>query len=355
MESVKANTKTKSKLKPKVKPKTKAKTKVRVKKATTPKIPPLIIEKEKINAGENAVIQLQVGSLPSGTDINICAHVFRAKKPGPCVLILAGVHGDEINGVEIVRRSIEQGVYKHLLKGSVIAIPLLNVYGFINFSREVPDGKDVNRSFPGNMRGSLASRVARTLTKKILPLVDFGIDFHTGGASRYNYPQIRYSRTDKKARKLANYFSAPFTIQKPLLVKSLRKAAKDMGKPILVYEGGESERLDGFAISKGISGLQRVLKGEKMLGAAPDLTHRCMLFKKTGWVRASHSGMFIWTRSSGVKIMKGEPLGVIKDPQANRSITVLANRDGFIIGHNNASVVNQGDALFNIGFEYEDL
>ena len=188
----------------------------------------LVIDGQVIMPGESRVVDIPVGNLPSGTNININVNVHRSMFKGPVVLILAGVHGDEINGIEIVRRSIAENVYDNLIKGTVIVIPLLNVFGFINFSRDVPDGKDVNRSFPGTKSGSLASRVAYTLTKKILPLVDFGIDFHTGGGSRYNFPQVRYGKTNKKARELAEAFSAPFIIEKPYIIKSLRKIAKDM-------------------------------------------------------------------------------------------------------------------------------
>ena len=315
----------------------------------------IIIGKTKIGRGEMKVMNLKVGTLPSGTKIEIVVNVFRSEKPGPVALVLGGVHGDEINGVEIVRKSLEENTFENLLKGSVIAIPLLNIFGFINFSREVPDGKDVNRSFPGNSTGSLASRVARTLTKEILPIVDFALDFHTGGASRFNYPQIRYSRTDKKAKQLGEAFNPPFLIQKPLITKSLRKIGKDMGIPIIVYEGGESVRLDGFSISKGFEGMQRVLKSQGMLEHAVPENRRMIHVKKTGWIRAPESGLFTWTRNSGVLIEKGEPLGHIKNPYGTKTVKVVAKRQGYIIGHNNASVVNQGDALFHLAYEYEIL
>ncbi len=313
------------------------------------------INNEEISPGENKVVQIPVGSLPSGTSIDIVVHVFRSMFKGPTVLILAGVHGDEINGVEIVRRTLVADVYGSLIKGTVIVIPLLNIFGFINFSRDVPDGKDVNRSFPGTTTGSLASRVARVVTKKILPMVDFGIDFHTGGASRYNYPQIRYGKTNRKARELAAAFAPPFMIEKPYILKSLRKVAKDMKIPIIVYEGGESVRLDGYSIEKGYNGLLRVLKHEGMIDYAPDYGSRTINLKKTTWVRAPFSGLFTWSRQSGVFVHKGEPLGIVSDVQGNSSFTILSNRDGYIIGHNNASVVSQGDALFNIAYESDIL
>ena len=315
----------------------------------------IIIDKNEIKPGENKSVKIDVGRLPSGTRIYISSHLYRSENEGPCVLVLGGIHGDEINGVEIVRRAVNEGLFENLLLGTVIAIPLLNIYGFINFSREVPDGKDVNRSFPGSLKGSLASRVARTLTKKILPIADFGLDFHTGGNSRYNYPQIRYSKLDQQAKELALAFGAPYIIQKGIIPKSLRKVAKEMEIPLLVYEGGESVRLDGFAISKGLNGLKRVLKSKGMIAEAPQVNVNPIHFKKTGWVRAPHSGVFIWSKSSGTKVLTGEPLGQINDPYGTRTVVVHANRDGHIIGHNNASVVNQGDALFHIGYEMEYL
>ena len=152
----------------------------------------MTIAGKSVRRGEKETIQLHIANLPSGTPIHLSLHVYRAKKPGPVMLVTGGVHGDEVNGIEIVRRSIVDGFYENLLCGTAIVIPIVNVYGFINYSRDLPDGKDVNRSFPGHSRGSLASRVARAITKEILPHCDFGIDFHTGGAARYNFPQIRF-------------------------------------------------------------------------------------------------------------------------------------------------------------------
>ena len=309
----------------------------------------IIINKHHIKPGENELIRLNIARLPSGTVINLQVHVFRSKNPGPNLLVMGGVHGDEINGVEIVRRSIATGMFKNLKAGSVIAIPLLNIYGFINFSRDASEGKDVNRSFPGNKNGSLASQVAYTLTKKILPCVDFAVDFHTGGASRYNYPQVRYSENVENSERLAKDFNAPFLIRKNPIVKSLRKVAAGMKIPVLVYEGGESLRLDGFSIERGISGLKRLMYAQGMSEEDAPTQIKPIIFNKTTWVRAAKSGMFIWTQQSGAKVDKGEPLGLILDPYGESEYTVLATRSGYLIGHNNAPVVSKGDALFHIG------
>ena len=307
------------------------------------------IKETSIAPGEEKMIKIHVARLPSGTPIGIRIYVFRSSKPGPIALVLGGVHGDEINGVEIVRRVIEEGLFSNLKCGSVIAIPLLNVYGFINYSREVQDGKDVNRSFPGSGRGSLASRVAHIISKQILPLIDFGLDFHTGGGMRYNYPQIRFSLGDPQSKELAQQFGAPFYIEKPFVVKSLRRTAYNLKKPVLVYEGGESLRLDGFSIDQGIAGMKRVLKHKQMLSKADSPNVEPIFIKKTSWIRAPQSGMFTWTQSSGQHVEKGEPIGYFHTPYGEPSNLIRANKTGYIIGHNNMPVVNAGDALFHIG------
>jgi hypothetical protein len=311
---------------------------------------PLRINDISILPGERTVVKIPVGRLPSGNQINIRAHIFRSNIPGPTVLLLGGIHGDEINGVEIVRRAINDNLFDQLERGSVIAIPLLNVYGFINFSREVTDGKDVNRSFPGSLRGSLASRIARIVTKKILPHIDFGIDFHTGGNSLYNYPQIRYSKSDPNSLNLAQAFGAPFIVASAAIRKSFRKSALSEGKTILVYEGGETLRYDGLSIAKALAGIRRFLYTQAMLPTKP-ADEQAIVFQKSSWMRAPQAGMFQWYKKSGRAVQKGEPVGVINDPFGMETRTLYASRTGYIIGHNNAPVVHQGDALFHIGYE----
>lgn len=310
---------------------------------------PFTINQTTIAPGENKLIKLNIAKLPSGTVISIRVHVFRSKEPGPVALFMGGLHGDEINGVEIVRRSVRNKMFNNLKKGSVIAIPLLNVYGFINFSRDAVDGKDVNRSFPGSLKGSLASRVAYTLHHEILPMVDFGVDFHTGGSSRYNFPQIRYTAGDEKAERLANQFAAPFLMEKKSPEKTLRQTALDMKIPILVFEGGESLRYDGFSLQHGLEGMQRLLYAQGMMEIEVPVNRIPKHFKNFTWIRAEKSGLFMWTQASGSKVSKGELLGLINSPHGIKETRVLASRDGYIVGHNNAPVVNMGDALFHLG------
>jgi predicted deacylase len=312
----------------------------------------LIIDNEIIIPGKMQTLRINAGKLPSDNRINVFAHVLHTNIPGPSVLILGGVHGNEINGIEIVRRSMEEQIY-NITCGTVIVIPLLNVYGFINFSRDVADGKDVNRSFPGHINGSLASRVARIITKKILPHVDVALDFHTGGDARYNFPQVRYYKHDLVAQKIARLFGVKYLIEQPLIANSFRKAASDMKVPAVVYEGGESIRLDKFSIISGVNAIKNVLTGLGMLSEHEMIkASEQYIIHKDNWVRAAAPGMFIWSKKSGDFVQKGEKMGEIKDPYGTKSIDVISTYSGHIIGHNNASVVSLGDALFHVGYEF---
>jgi predicted deacylase len=319
--------------------------------------PSLYSQSRIINISQNEVLpgtkiraNYVAGHLPSGTRISIQMEIFRGENPGPHVLLVGGVHGDEINGVEIARKSIQSQMFQELKCGSVIVIPLLNVYGFINYSRDVPDGKDVNRSFPGRLKGSMASRVAGILSRHILPQVDVVIDFHTGTQYRYNYPQIRITQNDALSFELAKAFNPPFIIHKGQLKGSLRKTSLMANKPCLIYEGGEALRFDEFAIHRGLAGVQNLMQQLGMINGNQPLPPAFQEIRRTSWIRASASGLFVWHKSSGKPIVKGEPLATIGDPYGNKKVSIEANRDGFIIGHSNAAVVNQGDALFHIGY-----
>lgn len=304
----------------------------------------------EIAPGEHKVIDLQASRLPSGTPIDIRVYVWRSKVPGETMLVSGGVHGDEINGIEIVRKAIAEKTFEGLKKGSVIAVPLLNVYGFINFSRDVPDGKDVNRSFPGLVYGSLASRVAYLMTNEIFPLIDFGLDFHTGGRSHYNYPQIRYSEGDAQAAVLAEQFGGLCLIEKKAFPTTMRREAMDKGKPILVYEGGENLRIDNFSIAEGLKGIKRVLAARGMSDFVEKKTTLPHRFTNTRWQRAPRAGIFQWLVPSGHSVEKGQKIGVINDPYGQEETEILSDKTGFIIGHDNSPVVSQGDALFHVAW-----
>ncbi|EDP98344.1 succinylglutamate desuccinylase/aspartoacylase family protein [Kordia algicida OT-1] len=311
----------------------------------------IIIYGKKVKPGEAKWIQIPIDRLPTGTLIDIPIYVYNAAKPGPTMLVQGGLHGDEINGVEIIRRMLFEGCYK-IKSGAVIVLPLLNIFGFIHFSRQVPDGKDVNRSFPGVKNGSLAARIAYQVTHEVLPQIDFGIDLHTGGAKRNNHPQIRYTESMPESENLAKVFNAPFYFATSLISKSFRKTAYDQKVPIIVYEGGESMRFDEYAIKEGIQGILNVMKYAGMIDKIdPMLIEReeSELLTKRKWLRAPTAGMFVPQILNGSSIKKGAVLGFVTDTFANYCEAIKAPYDGFVFCINNQAVVNYGDALFHVG------
>ncbi len=299
--------------------------------------------------GERVAINIPAGRLPTGRQVVVRLQVCRGPSDGPCVLFMGGMHGDEINGVEIVRRILSAAWMDQLKAGTIIAIPLLNVYGFINNCREVPGGKDINRSFPGSSRGSMAARLAAILSKKILPWIDWGIDFHTGSGQIYNYPQLRFSPGDEKAKALANDFAVPFLLPKAPIAKSMRRIFLNQGKSILIYEGGENQRLDEFSIDRGVAGAHRLLVSQGMLQEQDIARSTGMHIKQTTWLRAPASGIFQAYKVSGQPIGIGDTLAAICPPFEEQVHLVQSKVSGYIVGHANAGLVQQGDALFHIG------
>ena len=300
-----------------------------------------------VPGGKQVQINLNIARLPSRTPISMPVFVNRGKEAGPTLLLLAGMHGDEINGIETLRRMLKQNLCRPK-RGTVVCIPVVNIYGFINFSREVPDGKDVNRSFPGSIRGSLAGRIAHHVISDIVPHVDCGIDFHTGGAARTNYPQIRCVMDNPENSALAHAFAPPFIVNAPLRPRSLRQTAAKMGKPIIVFEGGESLRLDEFAIVSAIKGTQRVMAHLGMI-EAPPAEHAVRSVTFSSWIRAKYAGLFHSFVKSGEAVSARQVLGTITDPYGDFEVKLRAPFDGFVIGLANNPVVHQGDALMHIG------
>jgi hypothetical protein len=303
-----------------------------------------------IKPGEFKEIDINIARLPSHTVIDTPIYVSRGLEDGPVLALMAGMHGDEINGVEIVRRILESDLHQPK-RGTVICMPITNVYGFLNFSRDVPDGKDVNRSFPGSRKGSLASRVAYHLTHDVIPFIDYGVDFHTGGAMRTNYPQVRAMLNNDMNFELASAFHAPFTLDTPFRPSSLRKEASKKGKNIIVYEGGESLRFDPHAIEEGIAGTLRLMQHLRMIDWAPEPKEQNRIIWSTSWIRAKNAGLFQSIVACGALVHKGEWIGTITDPFGEFKEKVIAPATAYIIGLNNSPVINAGDALAHLGMD----
>ena len=301
-----------------------------------------------IQPGERVLTRLVISKLPSGTVIDVPVHVLRAVEPGPTLLLMGGMHGDEVNGIETIRRLVRREMLRPL-RGSIIAIPILNIYGFLNFSRDVPDGKDVNRSFPGFPRGSLAGRVAHRFMREIMPLIDYGIDFHTGGAARSNFPQVRCQLgVDPEVDAMAAAFAAPFTLHAALRPGSLREAAQGLGKRIIVYETGESLRFDEPGIEEALAGTLRVMHHLGMGAPAPAPARPGIVCRRHTWLRARFAGLFRAHIENGQFVEKGQIYGSISDPYGQQAVRLESPVSGYVIGLNYMPVVNQGDALLHI-------
>ncbi|MBX3101859.1 MAG: succinylglutamate desuccinylase/aspartoacylase family protein [Bacteroidetes bacterium] len=311
--------------------------------------PTLHLNGQEILPGQTRDIYLEIAQLPTHTPMTMPIRVFRAREDGPVLLLLAGMHGDEINGLEIIRRIMADKRIR-LVRGSVVAVPLVNVFGFLHLSRDTPDGKDVNRSFPGSAQGSLAARLAHSLLTHILPLADYCIDFHTGGASRSNHPQVRLDmKAQPEGLPLAHAFAAPLLLNSKLVDKSFRKEAALRGKPVLVYEGGESLRLDEQAVQEGIDGTLRVMKHLGMLPEAPAPQTTTVTLADSTWIRARKAGLFRPLVHNGEYVRKHALMGTLADPYGLTEISLKAPHDGWIISTNYLPVVNQGDALWHFG------
>lgn len=310
----------------------------------------IIIAGQPVRPGEFKEIVINIARLPSRTQIDTPIYVYRAPSDGPTLALTAGMHGDEINGMEIVRRIIDAG-HNKVLRGTTVCMPIINVYGFLNYSRDVPDGKDVNRSFPGSRNGSLASRVAWHLTHDIIPFIDAGVDFHTGGAMRTNYPQVRCVMQDSRNVELAHAFHAPFTIDSPFRPHSLRQTAAKQGKNIIVYEGGESLRMDLPAIEEGINGTLRLMKHLNMIDWAPEPKAESKIVWNSSWIRARTAGIFHPQVQAGDLIHKGQIVGSITDPFGEFHEQIKSPVTGYVVGLNNNPVVNAGDALMHMGMD----
>lgn len=304
----------------------------------------------KVGLGESIEASFGVPKLHSRNDVEVPVIIERAKKPGPTVLITAGIHGDEVNGVEIVRQIIAKGINKPR-KGTIICIPVINIFGFIHMDREFPDGRDLNRVFPGSAKGSLASRVAHKLITEIVPFADLILDYHTGGADRFNSPQIRIVKEEPVLDELASIFGAPFVLYTKNLNKSFRSTCHKLGIPILLYEGGKSFHINSVVTNTGVNGAKRVLSHLGMLQKKFKVSKpkkQSVFISKSKWLRAKHSGMFKASVTLNSHVNKGDVIGNITDPYGKFNHFVKAELSGYIFNVNEAPIVYQGDALFHI-------
>lgn len=310
----------------------------------------MVINNVTIAPGESKKVIISKCELPSQNAMEVPAYIYRSTEPGPTVLLSAGMHGEETNGIETLRQLIKREDICNPLKGTIIVIPVFNVVSFIFNQRYLPDGRDLNRCFPGSKSGSLGSRLAYDIMHTVLPVIDFGIDFHTGGASINNYPQLRFVFDNPKNMEIAGLFSPPFILNASYREGSFRAEAAKQGKHILVFEAGESLRFNPIAIEEGVNGCLRMLNRLGMIADSMP-NNNTIILQRDKWLRAEEAGLFRTYKKFGSFFEQGETIGAVCDPFNKHEVPIVAQENGFVIGLNNQPVVHAGDALIHVGYE----
>ena len=309
----------------------------------------ITIGQTEIKAGERVTTDISIARLYTHTEMTMPVHVIHGKKDGPVLFVSAAIHGDEINGVEIVRRLLNLKLLKNM-RGTLIAIPIVNVYGFINTSRYLPDRRDLNRSFPGNPKGSLASHLADLFMNEIVAKSTHGIDIHTAANHRSNLPQIRANLEHPEVERLAQCFGAPVIVNARLRDNSLREAVIDRGIPMLLYEAGEALRFNEHPIRIGLRGIVSVMRELGMLSQKRAKKHKItpVIVERTRWVRAPKSGIIHSAIALGSIVKKNDIMARIVDPYDDKEEKISAPFAGIVIGTLSLPLVHKGDAIFHV-------
>lgn len=309
---------------------------------------PFILANIEIPRDSNITVNIDLPKLYN-TPMQLPLHVIRGKKDGPIVFVSAAIHGDELNGIEIIRRFKRLNILKRL-RGTVILVPIVNVYGISTLSRYLPDRRDLNRSFPGSSTGSLASRVAKIFFDEVVSKCDFGIDLHTASIHKSNLPQVRTNIDNEYTFNLAKAFGAPVVLHSELRDGSLRSVAQELGVPILLYEAGEALRFDETCIRIGVNGLVNVLRHSSML---PKVIRKkeqksSIVSRNSRWIRSGGGGILRTIKALGDVVKESEVIAYIDEPLGDESYVITSPFDGVIIGKSEIPLVQEGDAVFHI-------
>jgi hypothetical protein len=310
---------------------------------------PFVLSWTEVPSGTRLTVDVPLPQLYTHTAIPMPVQVLHGIQDGPCLFLTAALHGDELNGMEIIRRVVSR-LDPERLRGTVLAVPVVNVFGLITQSRYLPDRRDLNRSFPGSASGSLASRLAHTVRHEIIRPCTHGIDFHTAGMNRTNLPQIRANLDDPEARRCAQAFGAPVIVNSAARDGSLREAAASTGVHTLVYEAGEPLRFSEDAIDIGVSGVLRMMTALGMrIGRSRILDKPHLEVSKSKWVRGKRSGILRLSVAVGEHVSKGQMLGTISDSFEENKVSVKSPWAGVVIGQTVNPLVYRGDAVVHVG------
>ena len=308
---------------------------------------PFLIGDTDVQPGRRATVDLPVSTLSNHTHVTLPVHVVHGEVPGPTMFLSGAIHGDEIQGVEIIRRILNHPALQGL-RGTLLAVPIVNSFGFLNHTRYMPDRRDLNRCFPGSDRGSLASLVADIFFREVVLKSQYGVDFHTAALHRTNLPQVRLAPDEPELLQMAQAFAPPVILVSKLRERSLRLSAGEAGVKVLLYEGGEALRFDELAIDAAVRGTLRVMAHLGMVEPASRPVGQTVFSDASSWVRAPESGILHTTRRIGDRVGKGEVIGVVADPLGQTSLPLFSECDGIIVGRTNLPLVNRGDAVFHI-------
>ena len=304
-----------------------------------------------VNPGERKTVDLVIGKLYTHSELTMPVQVLCGKQAGPVLFISAAIHGDELNGVEIIRRLLKVKSLNRL-KGTLIAVPIVNLHGFINHTRYLPDRRDLNRSFPGSQKGSIAGRMAHLFLKEVVNKSTHGIDLHTGAINRSNLPQIRANLDDQETMLLAEAFAAPLMLNSDLRDGSLRAAAVKNNIPILLYEAGEALRFDEVSIRAGVRGILNVMRALDMITKSRKAALKSkapVIARSSTWIRAPHSGIFRSLVEDGKRVFANKTLmGVVSDPFGESEMEIYSSSNGIVIGQMKMPLVNEGEALYHV-------
>jgi predicted deacylase len=302
----------------------------------------------RVRAGTSRDVGLLITRLVTGGQVTLPVRIVHGREEGPVVWMNAATHGDEVVGVEVIREVLAT-LSPRTLRGTIIAVPILNVLGFMSGDRYLPDRRDLNRSFPGSARGSLASRLAHLFMEEVVSKCSVGIDLHTGADQRSNLPQIRADLDDAETVRLATAFGAPLMLHAKIRDGSLRHAAREAGAKVLLYEGGENKRFDDYAIEAGMLGVRRILAELGMTANnVPPPATEVRLARTSGWVRARRTGILRLDARLGQEVTDGERLGSLYNSFGRTLRAVYANRTGVVIGRTESPLVNRGDAIIHL-------
>lgn len=313
------------------------------------KRPALEIGGHSIAPGSRLTVDLPVSVLSDHTPVTMSVHAVHGRRDGPTLFVSAGVHGDEVIGVEIVRRLLNTREL-NTIQGTLLVVPIVNTYGFLNHSRYLPDRRDLNRCFPGSPSGSLAARLAERFMTEIVQRSDFGIDLHSAAIHRTNLPQVRISPDNSRMQELGQAFGAPVILTSAVREGSLRGGAAAVGVDVLLYEAGEGLRFDEMGVRAGVTGIVRVMRNLGMLSAKKSANPKAKSLRcaRSRWMRAPVGGLLRTFRREGNIVAKGDILASVADPFGDTDLNVVASMDGIIIGRAVMPIVNEGDALFHI-------